>query len=33
MSACCNASVTFFESTLICKKCYTEQDLDAIRVD
>ncbi len=30
MSTCCNASVTFFDSTLICKKCYQEQDLGVL---
>jgi len=27
MSPCCNAYITFFESTLVCKKCYQEQDI------
>lgn len=30
MTTCCNAYVTFFESTLVCKKCYTEQDMETL---
>ena len=29
MSTCCNTNVTFFESTLVCKRCYKEQDLES----
>jgi hypothetical protein len=32
MSACCNAYVTFFDSTLVCKKCYQEQDMETLNV-
>ena len=30
MSTCCNAYVTFFDSTLVCKKCYREQGLETL---
>jgi hypothetical protein len=30
MSTCCNVYVTFFESTLVCKKCYQEQDMETL---
>ena len=30
MSSCCNAYVTFFESILICKKCYKQQSLEVL---
>jgi hypothetical protein len=33
MSVCCNVYVTFFESTLVCKKCYQEQDMETLYVD
>ena len=33
MSVCCNVYVTFFESTLACKKCYQEQDMETLYVD
>jgi hypothetical protein len=33
MSTCCNVYVTFFDSTLVCKKCYKEQDMETLYVD
>ena len=33
MSTCCNAYVTFFDSTLVCKKCYKEQGFEALAND
>jgi hypothetical protein len=30
MSTCCNAYVTFFDSTPVCKKCYQEQSLETL---
>jgi hypothetical protein len=30
VSDCCNAYVTFFDSTLVCKKCYKEQGLETL---
>ena len=33
VSDCCNAYVTFFVYTLVCKKCYFEQGLEALAND
>lgn len=30
MTECCNAYVTFFDSTLICKNCYEEQPIEML---
>lgn len=30
LSDCCQASVTFFDFTLVCKSCYAEQDWEVL---